>query len=301
MRFPRMSSQSLSNVTSIIRRHQMRTAGAVVIVPSFDGSAGIKSANIPAAVRDGQLDAGDTFGAALSGIDPVFELCMLPFVATTIDDARHLADLARPFYARAFEFQDQHLLYLTPWPSTGLWSRTPVQTVEALRGLDIRTYDKTSQQVMQSAGAKAESLSISDVFPRLENGTITAALSSSDGGAGRKLWTLLPNFTAINYAVPLSFATVSTKAYEALTPELRLAVDEAAKMTERHQWGRLQTRLVENKRRMQEHQVAVVDIPPSEIRDVLRAAAAPAVAEWKLKAGPVAAAMLDRVLDIESR
>ncbi|MCF1440443.1 TRAP transporter substrate-binding protein [Ralstonia nicotianae] len=281
-------------VASFAHEVALRTGGALEIVPSYDAAAGIKSAAMPTAQRDGRLEAGDAFGGALAGIDPVFSLSSLPFVAASAQDAHRLADLARPLYAQAFERQGLHLLYVTPWPATGLWSKQPVLGVEALRALAVRTYDATSQHVMQAAGAKAENLAFTELMPRLADGSITAVLSSGDGGAGRKLWTWLPNFTAIGYAMPLSFATVNARAYAALPREVRRAVDQAAEMTELQQWGRLQTRLAENTRRMQDNHVAIVETPSPELRGALQAAAAQTVAVWKRQAGPAAAAALER-------
>ncbi|MDB0564835.1 TRAP transporter substrate-binding protein [Ralstonia solanacearum] len=281
-------------VASFVHEVKLRTGGAVEIVPSYDTAAGIKSADMPAAERDGRLEAADAFGGALAGVDPVFSLSSLPFIATTADDARRLADLARPLYAQAFARQGLHLLYMTPWPATGLWSKQPVPGVEALHALAVRTYDATSQHVMQAAGAKAENLSFMEVMPRLADGSVTAVLSSGDGGAGRKLWTWLPNFTAIGYAMPLSFATVDARAYAALPLETRRAIDKAAEMTELQQWARLRMRLAENTRRMQDNHVAIVETPSPELRGALRAAAAQTVAEWKRQAGPAAAATLER-------
>jgi len=281
-------------IASFAHEVKMRTGGAVEIAPSYEAAAGFKSADIPAAVGDGRLDAGDAFGGALMKVDSVFALSSLPFVTGNAQDAHRLADLARPLYAKAFERQGQHLLYVTPWPATGLWSRQPVPGAEALRGQTIRTYDATSTQVMKVAGAGAVNLSFNDLMPRLADGSISAVMSSGDGGAGRKLWTWLPNFTAIGYAMPLSFATVNAKDYAALPADVRRSVDAAAEMTELQQWARLQTRLVENMRRMQANQVTVVDPAPAALRNALQAAAAQTVADWKHQAGPAAADTLAR-------
>ncbi len=70
-------------------------------------------------------------------------------------------------------------------------------TLDDLRVLSVRAYDETSAEVMRAAGAKAQILSFADAMPRLKDGSVNAALSSGDGGAGRRLWGYLPNFTAI--------------------------------------------------------------------------------------------------------
>ncbi|WP_019449206.1 TRAP transporter substrate-binding protein [Cupriavidus sp. BIS7] len=280
-------------VSTFAAEVKSRTGGALEIVPSYDASAGIKSADIPKAVRDGVLDAGDAYGGALTGLNPVFALSSLPFVVGNIQDAQRLLDLARPLYAKAFEALGQHLLYVTPWPASGIWSSQPASSVDALRTLSIRTYDTTSASVMQAAGAKAEFLSFSELPARLKAGTINAALSSGDGDAGRKLWGWLPYFTTIEYAMPLSFATVSARAYAALSPEQRREVDQAAQATETQQWLRLRSRAEDNRQHMQRSGVTI-EPPSAALRTALQRAGGQAVAEWEQKAGHDAADVLDQ-------
>jgi len=270
-----------------------RTAGAIEVKPSFDASAGVKSAQMPAAVKEGRLEGVDAFGGALGAVDPLFLLSSLPFVATSVESAQRLAELARADYARAFEAQGQHLLYVTPWPPTGLWSRNPVATLPDLRALSVRTYDETSTEVMHAAGAQATSLSFADAMPRLKDGSVNAVLSSGDGGAGRKLWDYLPNFTAIGYAMPLSFTTINAAAYAALPGALRAAVDAAAQATEQQQWARLGTRLEENAARMRANGVTIQASPAAAVQQALREAGAGAVTAWRARVGSERAGVLD--------
>jgi TRAP-type C4-dicarboxylate transport system substrate-binding protein len=287
-------------LTTFAQEVAARTQGAMAPQPTFDASAGFKSAQMPAAIRDGRLQAGDAFGGALGEVDPIFLLSSLPFVATSVDKARRLADLARADYARAFEKQDQHLLYVTPWPPTGLWSHHPVGTLDDLRALSVRAYDETSAEVMRAAGAKAQNLSFADAMPRLKDGSVNAVLSSGDGGAGRKLWDYLPNFTAIGYAMPLSFTTVNAATWQALTPAQRDAVTAAASATEDKQWARLNTRLAENTARMRANGVTIQDNPAPTVQQALRDAGLSAVAIWQSRVGERGAALLKTYLSAEA-
>jgi TRAP-type C4-dicarboxylate transport system substrate-binding protein len=287
-------------LTTFAQEVAARTQGAMAPQPTFDASAGFKSAQMPAAIRDGRLQAGDAFGGALGEVDPIFLLSSLPFVATSVDKARRMADLARADYARAFEKQGQHLLYVTPWPPTGLWSRHPVGTLDDLRALSVRAYDETSAEVMRAAGAKAQNLSFADAMPRLKDGSVNAVLSSGDGGAGRKLWDYLPNFTAIGYAMPLSFTTVNAATWQALTPAQRDAVTAAASATEDKQWARLNTRLAENTARMRANGVTIQDNPAPAVQQALRDAGLSAVAIWQSRVGERGAALLKTYLSAEA-
>lgn len=274
---------------------QSRAGGRLAIQPSYDASLGLRSADMPAAIRAGTVEGGDMFLGTIARLDPVFALSSLPFVVATTEDARRLAERARPAYAAALARSGQHLLYVTPWPPTGIWSKRPLDGGAALDGLTIRTYDATSTDVLARAGARALNISFADAEARIADGTVEAVLSSGDGGAGRKLWDRLPHFTAIAYAFPLSAATVGTAAYEALDPALRDAVDAAAAETEARQWAALATRLDENYARMRQNGVIIRIRIDADLGRVLRAAGTDAVAAWTSRVGPDVAALLGPV------
>jgi len=246
-----------------------------------------------AAIAEGRVQAGDAFAGALEAEDAIFALPSLPFLVSSVADARRLADLARPYLAAALQNKSQRLLYLTPWPPTGIWSKTPLKTPSDLSGLSIRTYDKISSEVFASAGAKATSISYADTMPRLVDGSINAVLSSGDGGAGRKLWEFLPYFSEITYSLPLSVASVNQALYESLSPDLREAVDAAARQTETELWLALATRLQENYLRMRQNGVAIDSSPDPAIVTALQSGAAAAQRAWCTRSGPACARILD--------
>jgi TRAP-type C4-dicarboxylate transport system substrate-binding protein len=271
-----------------------RSGGRLTIRPSFDAALGITSAGMIAAVESGRVQAADAFAGSLGAVDPIFALSSLPFLATSVDQARKLADIARPAYETALAAHGQRLLYMTPWPASGVWSKEPLGSASDLARLSVRTYDATSTEVMKAAGAQAVNLSFADAMPKLQDGSVNAVLSSGDGGAGRKLWEHLPHFTEVNYAVPLSIATVSAAALEALPADLRQVVLDAAAETETRQWTVIRTRLDENRARMRANGVAIrTEVPPDIGAALTRAASGP-IEAWRAKAGPDGLALLDR-------
>jgi TRAP-type C4-dicarboxylate transport system substrate-binding protein len=187
----------------------------------------------------------------------------------------------------------QHLLYLTPWPPTGIWSKAPLKNPSDLSSLSIRTYDKISSEVFASAGARAAAISFADTMPKLADGSINAVLSSGDGGAGRKLWEFLPYFTEITYSLPLSVATLNQSLYDGLSADLREAVDSAGRQTEKELWLALSTRLQDNHKRMSENGVTIDSSPAPAMMAALQAGAAAAQQAWCARAGPVCLQILD--------
>jgi TRAP-type transport system periplasmic protein len=280
-------------LTAFTKHVAESSGGKLEIKPSFDAKAGIKSAGMLAAIAEGRVQAGDAFAGALEAEDPIFALPSLPFLVTSTADAKRLADIARPHLAAALQKKGLRLLYLTPWPPSGIWSKTPLTSPSDIAGLSIRTYDRTSTEVFLSVGAKAASISFADTMPKLVDGSINAVLSSGDGGAGRKLWEYLPCFSEITYSLPLSIASVNQAAYDGLSPGTRAAVDAASRQTESELWLALSTRLEENYQRMRQNGVTIDSNPEPLIVEALRTGAAAAQRAWCSRSGPVCAEILD--------
>jgi len=265
----------------------------LTVHPRFDAPEGLRSAAMPQAVRDGTVMAGDSFAATLAPLDPIFQLSGLPFLTGSPADAARLLALARSAYDASLAAQGLTLLYATPWPPSGIWSRDAVaDDIAGLQGLRIRTYDAASTRVFAAAGAQPQQISFADALPLLRSGSLDAVLSSGDGGAGARLWETLPHFTALDYAVPLSLAFCSASAMAALPAETADHVRHAAEATQTRQFAAMATRILENERRMRQHDVQLATAPA--LRSALQSLAAPVVATWAETAGQAAQAILAR-------
>jgi TRAP-type C4-dicarboxylate transport system substrate-binding protein len=148
-----------------------------------------------------------------------------------------------------------------------------VATVEDIAALKVRAYDETGARLFARLGARARVVSFADLGAKIAAGEIDAVLSSGDGGAGRSLWPHFPHFTAIDYAIPLSFATLNLDHWNRLDAATRTQVEEAARATEARQWRSLEGRVAENYARMRENGVTIDAQIPAALRERLRAAA----------------------------
>jgi TRAP-type transport system periplasmic protein len=271
-----------------------RIDGRVVIRPMPNAISGLRSREQLQAVSDGRFAMANCVGGTLGGESAGFLLSSLPLVARSADDARELYEAARPLYEKLFAARGQKLLYVLPWPASGIWSAGPVRTVDALKALRIRTYDTTGTDVFGQVADKARVISFSDLNAKLESGEINAVLSSGDGGAGRELWKYLRYYSEIGYAVPLSFGSVSVDAWMRLDERTRAAVEEAGRETTERQWAALASRDARNYARMRDNGVSIDEQPPPDVLTVLRAAAAKSLSDWRSRADADAIAVLDR-------
>lgn len=269
------------------------TGGSVDIALHTSGSLGFKSADHFYAVADNAVQIADTLAGTIGGIDPIFLLSSLPFVADSVDEAQKLYEIARPQYAKVFEDNDQILLYASPWPASGIWSEEMVNSTDALTNLKIRTYDKNGTIAFKEAGAAPVLLSWADVIPQLSTGGISAVLTSAESGANGSFWEHLNHYTEIRYAVPLNMVHMNRDAFEDLSEEEQAAILEAAKRTDEHNWETVRSRLEQNYAELKSHDVNIyTDVDPG-MADTLKAAAEPAIKEWLENTGSIGQEILD--------
>lgn len=231
----------------------------------------------------------------LGGIDPIFLLSSLPFVVDSIDDAEKLYQIARPHYEKVFADNNQILLYASPWPASGIWSSTPVNSVEALENLKIRTYDKNGTIVFKEAGAAPVLLSWGDVVPQLSTGGISAVLTSAESGANSSFWEHLQNYTEIRYAIPLNMVHMNRDTFDGLSDSEQQAILEAAKRTDAHNWETVRNRLEQNYADLKTHEVALFTEVDPAMAAKLKAAAKPAVEAWLNSTGELGQQILDQL------
>jgi TRAP-type C4-dicarboxylate transport system substrate-binding protein len=269
------------------------TDGFVTTTNSLDNELRISSEQMLRATQEHRIAGGDAFAGPMESSDVVFGLASLPFVAQSIDSAISINSAARPFYEAALARRSLKLLYITVWPSTGLWSDRPINDADDLNGLSIRTYDYNSAEVMRTLGATAEYLSFNEAIDRVKSHELNAILTSGDGGAGRKLWDYLRNFTPINYAIPISLAFVRSDEFGALPAAVQVQVLRAAADTEQLQLKLLRTRTEANYAQMRANGVEINGSPNQGLISALRSASKGPVARWKAKAPPALAAIID--------
>jgi TRAP-type C4-dicarboxylate transport system substrate-binding protein len=276
-----------------IERVAELTEGSVKIDYYPGGSLGFKSVDHYDSVGDGAIDIADTYIGQLSGINPVFSLPSMPFLATTKDKALALEATLRPHYDTVFGDANQMYLFSTPWPPSGIWTGEPLDAPASLEGMKIRVADVTSMQTFKEAGANPLQISWADVVPQLSANAIDAVISSAEGGTNIKLGEFLPYYTAVDYVIPVNVVHMNLDAYSSLTEAEQDAVMRAAADTSEFIWDKLEERLSKTYEDLAALEVNVQREPNSELMATLENASAGALDEWLEKMGPDGRAILD--------
>ncbi len=262
------------------------TDGAITITPHHGAALGFRSVDQFDAVGDGALPLASSFGGVWSGIDPVFLISSLPFLAPSIEDNWALYQASRPYYEEVFEAANQVFLFATPWPPSGLWGNGPLDSLDALEGVRIRTFDTNGTVTLRAAGASPIQVSWADVVPQLSTGALDGVLTSADGGAASQLWEHQTHFTEVNYAMPLQFMHMNRDEYDMLDDDQREALRAAAAVAEEYGWDLLSARVVENYETMESFGMVVVTDVSEDFLAALSDAASEAHTEWASRFGP---------------
>ncbi|SBS29277.1 2,3-diketo-L-gulonate-binding periplasmic protein YiaO precursor [Marinomonas spartinae] len=256
------------------------TKGDVQITLHTGGSLGFKSADNFYAVSDDAVQIADTLAGSMAGIDPIFLVSSLPFLVKNEKQAEDLYKIAKPYYQKIFAKNGQILLYASPWPASGIWSKKTVTNKQELANLKIRTYDKNGTLTLRDAGADPIKLSWADVVPQLSTGGIQAVLTSADAGASGKFWEHLDNYSAIQYAIPLNMVHMNKDEFDDLPKKDQQAILKAAALTDKHNWQAVKTRVAENYKELVAHKVTIHKDLPKPFIHWLQESAKPSLKEW---------------------
>lgn len=269
------------------------SGGSVVVTNHFGGSIGYKSKEHFDAVGDGALPIANTSMGQVAGIEPIFLLSSLPFLVGSADDAKLLWEVAKPHYEKVFAKHNQILLYASPWPPAGIWSKKSVLSTSDLSGLKIRAWDASGTRTLKTAGAAAVQMSWADVVPQLSAGGIEAVLTSAEGGVNAKFWEHLSHFNAINYSMSLNMTHVNKDAFDALSADQKAAVMKASEAASNAAWSALAERVGQNYKDMRANGITVAETVPAEFLGKLNTAGDAVYSDWLDKVGDTGKSILD--------
>ena len=281
--------------TELFARSLERLSGNSIEISIHHGGAlGINSVDHFDAVSYGAVELASSATSLWGGIHPVFQLSSLPFLTHSLGDVRALYKAAKANHEGVFRDNNQILLFVTPWPPSGIWSKRPIDNMDSLKGLKIRTYNAFGTLTLKEVGASPIQLSWVDVIPQLATGGIDAVLTSAEGGSKAGFEQYLSYFTEINYASPLQIVHMNLDVYNSLTSEQRAWIRQAARESEEDGFRKLSGNIAQNYRTMRENGVTIIDNLDPSFMNYLQKASNPIISEWKSSMGESGLFILER-------
>ena len=200
-----------------------RTNGAVK-VKTFPGGTLVGAKNMLEGVTSGIADIGNFAMSYQPGRFPVSEAVDLYHGFTSARVASQvLLDLVQKHQPK--EFEKVKVLALFTCPPTNLMTRTPVQSLKDLSGMELRVAG-TSAEVLKLLGGVPVAMPQSDTPEAIQKGVVKGIVSSLEILQDFKFAAYTPNATLVNLPV-VSFAVVMNKAkWNSLPAEVQKVMDD---------------------------------------------------------------------------
>ncbi len=215
------------------------TGGELEIQVSAGGALGYKGPELLKAVRDGMVPLSDMLVSGVAGDEKIFQIVTLPFLVLDFEETKLLNETARPYFDKAAEKWGQKILYIAPWPGAGLWTKRKITTVEDMKGLKTRTYDKNGALVVEATGGTPYALPFSEVYSSLATGLIDSVITSTPTGVDGKFWEVLKYYHPLNITVATDMVNVNLKAFNKLDKKTQDALVAAGKEMEEAMWKKV--------------------------------------------------------------
>ncbi len=224
-------------LTDFAEKVKKATNGELEMVVHTGGALGFKGPDLLKAVRDGLVPVSDMLISGVAGDEKIFQIVTLPFLVRDFDELRLLIEIAHPYFDKSAQKWGQKILYIAPWPGAGLWTKNKITTLEEMKGLKTRTYDKNGALVMEAVGATPFALPFSEVYTSLQTGLIDSVMTSSPTAVDGKFWEVLKYYEPLFITAATDMVTVNLKAFQKLPKAQQDALVKIGKEMEETMWA----------------------------------------------------------------
>lgn len=168
-----------------------------------------KGNEIKRAVQTGQAPIGERLLSAHANENAIFGIDSVPFLATNFEQATQLWEAAKPTMEKILDEQNLVLLYSTPWPPQGLYTKQPVDSLEDLKGLKFRSYNTMTARIAELAGMVPVQIEAAELSQAFATGVVDTMFTSGATGYNQKMWEQLKYFYTVNAWMPRNYVFVN--------------------------------------------------------------------------------------------
>ena len=236
------------------------------------------------ALSKGEMAFGEVLMSSYGAQHPLLAIDSLPFIVRSFEDAARMWEASRPAIEAEMAGQGVRVLYAVPWPGQGLYSRTPVNLLQDLKGLKFRVYNDATKRLAELSGAVPVNIAANDLPKAIESGQVDAMLTSSTTGVDSQAWKAMGYFLDLRAWIPKNMVCVSESIWKTLSPDARNAVLEAAKQAETRGWQMARAADDAAKKQLAEQKIKV-GLASADFRRTLDLLGERFGREWSQKAG----------------
>ncbi|MFL5087483.1 MAG: TRAP transporter substrate-binding protein [Xanthobacteraceae bacterium] len=195
-----------------------------------------KAPEIKRAVQTGQAQAGEVLISLHENEDPIFGIDVIPFLATSYEQAKKLWTATRPAIEKKLATQGIVVLFAVPWAPQGIYAKKDINTVDDMKGLKWRAYNVGTARIAELVGAQPVTIQAAELPQALATGVVNAFMTSGATGYDSKAWETMTHFYDVQAWIPKNLTLMSKAAFDALDKPMQEAVHKAAAAAETRGW-----------------------------------------------------------------
>ncbi len=183
---------------------------------------GLKGPEILRLMKLGVIDFSSGVIGYMSGDNPQFDGVDLAGVSPNMATTRKIVDIYEPVLNRIMEQQyGAKLLMLFPSPPQVLWCKTPVASVDDLKGKKVRVFTTSMADLIGGLGATTVTMPFGEVTTSLERGVIDCGITGTLSGNTNKMFEVTNVMYPLYSGWAVQFTAISKKTWDSLTPDLQ--------------------------------------------------------------------------------
>src|SRR3954464_12736898 len=191
---------------------------------------------IKRAVQTGQAQMGEVLISLHENEDPIYGLDVVPFLATSFEQAKKLWEAQKPAVEKKLASQGIKLLFAVPWAPQGVYAKKELNSLDDMKGLKWRAYNVGTSRLGEPAGAQAVTIQAAELPQALATGVVNSFMSSGGTGYDSKAWETLTHFYDTQAWIPKDYTIMNKAAFDALDKPTQDAILKAAAAAEPRGW-----------------------------------------------------------------
>lgn len=242
-------------------------SGGRIAVQHFPAGSLAKEQDVGSAIQSGVVDISLSTVGNWSATAPMAAALNSILFAPTDAQFESVVGSGTKLYANLAADLQKHGAILLATLTNGaptVVSRVPMNTPQAFHGKLVRVYDRESSLVVQTLGGSPSTISVSEVYPALQRGTVQAAVGGLQGAAGLKEYEVAKHLLLTNGAFGLNVTlyVMNKGLFDRMPADLQKAVLAAGVAAEKATNPAIIQSFTALRDEMQQHGMQVTTLQP---------------------------------------
>lgn len=252
----------------------------------------LKRPEVKRGVQQGIVPIGEVLMSALGNEDAMFEIDSVPFLASSFDASERLWKAAREQIAARLDKQGLVLVYGSPWPPQGIFTKTPVASIGDFKSVRFRAYSASTSRMVTLMGAVPTTIQAAEVPQAFSTGVVDMMITSPATGVDTQAWDYVKHYYDAQAFIPQAIVIANKRSLMSLPAPQRQAVLDAGKKAEARGWAQAREMTAKLTQTLASKGINVQPVPQAIAAELNKIGAAMA-AEWSQKAGADGAKVLE--------